>query len=104
MRSARSSPPDPLQPYLALLERKAPRPLTVDEMARVLGVERFAPKSIRAGLERAVAAGQLRRIGKTRYQWRRDHDQPGGRRRAAQTSGKRAAAAVAGRYTRVRAG
>ena len=104
MRGVRSSSPDPLQPYLSLLERKAPRPLTVDEMARLLGVERFAPKPIRAGLERAVAAGQLRRIGKTRYQWRRDGEQQPGRRRTAASGRGRAAATVPGRYTRVRAG
>ena len=97
---------DLLAPYLALLERKTPRPLTMLEMVRLLGIERYDRKALRAGLERAVASGQLRRIGKTRYQWRRESEphadtprrQP---RRRADAAGDRR---VPGRYTRVRAG
>src|SRR5512144_2898120 len=72
MRADRDS--DLLAPYLALLEQKTPRPLTLLEMVRLLGVDRYDRKALRAGLERAVVSGQLRRIGKTRYQWRRDSD------------------------------
>lgn len=104
MRRDRTAAPDPLEPYLALLERKAPRPLTVAEMARLLGIERFAPKPIRAGLERAVDAGRLRRIGKTRYQWRREVDRGRAPRRPGRGGRPAATALVQGRYTRVRAG
>jgi ribonuclease R len=98
----RGEPVDPLAAYLELLERKAPRPLTIAEMARLLGIERFAPKLVRSGLERAVERGRLRRIGKTRYQWRRDDGAPA--RRDSAGRAPRSAATIGGRYTRVRAG
>jgi ribonuclease R len=98
--------PDLLAPYLALLERKTPRPLTVLEMVRLLGIDRYDRKALRAGLERAVASGQLRRIGKSRYQWRRESDRTPTRRASRPTTrGRRTATdVVPGRYTRVRAG
>ena len=65
---------------LALLERRAPRPLTVHEMARLLEWERYDPRRLRAALEAAVKARTLRRIGKTRYQWVRDAERPTGAR------------------------
>ena len=93
---------DPLAPYLSLLERKAPRPLTIAEMARLLGVARYDQRTLRAALTRAVERRELRRIGKTRYQWVRAADRrpprDGGRARPA------APTVLPGRYTRVRAG
>jgi ribonuclease R len=93
---------DPLAPYLALLERKAPRPLTIAEMARLLGVARYDQRMLRAALARAVERRDLRRIGKTRYQWVRAAD----RRPPREATRARAAAPtlLPGRYTRVRAG
>jgi ribonuclease R len=105
MRPDRSSA-DLMAPYLTLLERKAPRPLSIDEMVRLLEVDRYDRKALRAGLERAVAGRRLRRIGKTRYQWLRDVDRTPLRRGARPAArGRRSAAPLLpGRYTRVRAG
>jgi hypothetical protein len=64
-----------IDPFLHLLERKAPRPLTIQDMARLLEVEQYDRKVIRAMLESQVTARKLRRIGKTRYQWVRPVDQ-----------------------------
>ena len=96
MRAERR-PADLLAPYLALLEQKAPRPLTIEDMARILGVDRYDRKAVRAGLEGAVASHRLRRIGKTRYQWLRGHD-------GAAAARRESVAQIHGRYTRVRAG
>src|SRR5262245_8747074 len=101
---ARGDSADLLAPYLALLEQKAPRPLTIAEMARLLGVRRFDPKALRAGLERAVESHRLRRIGKTRYQWQRAVEESGGRRTSRKATRGAPSAVLAGRYTRVRAG
>ena len=97
-------PADLLTPYLAVLEQKAPRPLTIAEMTRMLGVTRYDRKGLRAGLERAVASRRLRRIGKTRYQWLRESDRAPGRARGGARAARNATALVHGRYTRVRAG
>jgi len=94
---------DLLAPYLAVLEQKAPRPLTIAEMARLVGASRYDMKALRAGLEREVANRRVRRIGKTRYQWQRaDQQRPAPRGRAAR--GGAAPSVLTGRYTRVRAG
>ena len=68
----------------------------------MLGATGYDRKALRAGLERAVEGHRLRRIGKTRYQWRRESD--GAPRRRASPHTATAAAQVTGRYTRVRAG
>jgi ribonuclease R len=99
----------PIDAYLALLERKAPRPLSIAEMAGMLDADRYDRKTIRAALERAVAAHRLRRIGRTRYQWIRERDRVprASRPEWRRASGRRHSAArtqVTGRYTRVRAG
>ncbi|MFN8643537.1 MAG: RNB domain-containing ribonuclease [Candidatus Binatia bacterium] len=86
---------------LAVLEQRAPRPLSIAEMAHLAGLEPYDRKQLRAGLEAAVASGRLRRIGKTRYQWRRDGERAATARPARE---RRAAADVEGRYARVRAG
>ena len=89
---------------LALLEQRAPRPLSIPEMADLQGLEHYDRKAIRAALEAAVAAGTLRHIGKTRYQWRRDGERGGDQRSARPARGRRGGAEVEGRYARVRAG
>ena len=63
-----------VDPFLSLLEKRAPRPLTIHEMADALRLDRYDRKSIRAQLEAQVAARKLRRIGKTRYQWVRESE------------------------------
>jgi ribonuclease R len=84
--------------------------MTIEEMARMLSLDRYDRKTIRAALELAVAERKLRRIGKTRYQWLREIDRRRGARRRGQSEagprGRRGAggARVEGRYTRVRAG
>jgi len=60
--------------FLALLEQRAPRPLAIQEMARMLSLERYDRKPIKMALESAVASHRLRRVGKTRYQWIRDFE------------------------------
>lgn len=100
------------QEFLTLLEQRAPRPLSIAEMARLLDVERYHPKKVKAALEAKVAEHQLRRIGKTRYQWIRDSERVptaaparhvAGVRRAGAKGGKQPAQ-IEGHYSRVRAG
>ena len=107
------SKPTQRDSLLALLERKAPRPLAIQDMARMLDLEHYDRKAMRADLESQVAAGRLRRIGKTRYQWLRPVDakpasKPGPRPRASAGAGrasrKGAGQQVEGRYSRVRHG
>jgi len=99
------------QDVLTLLERRAPRPLSISEMARLLNLEHFHPRKLKAVLEAQVTAHQLRRIGKTRYQWIREHERASpaprqvglrGAKRAAVRVGK--PVQVEGQYSRVRAG
>lgn len=93
-----------VNPFLRLLEERAPRPLSVPEMARMLDVERFSPRALRVLLDAEVERGRLRRIGKTRYQWRRESDgapaAKGTRLATSRSTGER----VPGHYSRVRAG
>ncbi len=97
-------------PFLRLLEQRAPRPLSIQEMARLLELPRYDRRRIREALEAEVATRKLRRIGKTRYQWIRDLERaavPRSRRATGyDRDGARpsAAARVEGRYARVRAG
>ena len=107
MRRRREDAEDPSAPYLALLERRAPRPLTIVEMARLLDAPEYDRKALRAALEGAVRAKRLRRIGKTRYQWVRtaEREAAGERERHARpAAARRGAASFEGRYLRVRAG
>jgi ribonuclease R len=97
----------PTELLLQLLERRAPRPLSIPEMARTLSLEHFDRKQLKATLEAAVARRTLRRIGKTRYQWIREVDRTVSSARGARAhDGRRAAKgpAVEGHYSRVRAG
>ncbi len=93
-----------IDPFLQLLERKAPRPLTIQDMARMLEVEHYDRKAIRALLEAQVASHKLRRIGKTRYQWVRPIDQVPARKTSPRRITKRSGRQVEGRYSRVRQG
>jgi ribonuclease R len=108
---------------LELLERVAPRPLSISELARRLELERYDHRGLARLLDSQVALRKLRRVGKTRYQWLRPIDL---RRAAArETAPAQASAAprraprpatvpshearpargvVAGRYTRTRQG
>lgn len=93
---------------LALLEQRAPRPLSIQEMARLLGLEHYDRKQLRAALEAEVASRRLRRIGKTRYQWVRDVESRPARtaahRRPAARRARARGRAIEGHYARVRAG
>jgi len=105
---------------LAELERVAPRPLAVTEIARRIGLERYDRRALVRVLEAEVAARKLRRIGKTRYQWLRPVDvrhvrtrdearHDGGARGerggpARERERGRARSGVEGRYTRTRSG
>lgn len=91
---------DPVAACLAVLEQRAPRPLTIVELARLAALPGYDRKALRAALEAAVAARRLRRIGKTRYQWRREAES--GERPARR--GRATPGAIEGRYVRVRAG
>ncbi len=97
--------------FLSLLEQRAPRPLTIQQMADMLALDRYDRKDIRAALEAQVASHTLRRIGKTRYQWVRDFERqpPRGRTPGLSAPGKgrrgsRQGRRIEGRYSRVRAG
>src|SRR5205085_2873384 len=56
---------------LAVLERVAPRPLSIPELARRLELGHYDHRGLQRLPEAEVAARRLRRIGKTRYQWLR---------------------------------
>ena len=92
--------------FLELLEQRAPRPLAIQEMARILEIDHYDRKHIRAALEAEVARRKLRRIGKTRYQWLRERDRPveTARQRREPRAGTGSGRVVEGRYSRVRAG
>ncbi len=96
--------------FLSLLEQRAPRPLSIADMVRMLDIERYDRREIKAALERAVAEQRLRRVGKTRYQWVREPDASVRRRQASgvvrtRGSDRRATSVrVEGRYQRVHAG
>jgi ribonuclease R len=92
---------------LGLLERRAPRPLSIPEIVRMLDCEHYDRKQLKAVLEAHVASHKLRRLGKTRYQWIRDSERAPPRQRAAGAPGGRRRSAgppIEGHYTRVRAG
>ena len=99
--------------FVAALEQRAPRPLSVDDLVRLTELEQYDRKELKRQLEARVADGTLRRIGKTRYQWRRPEPPPtvGGESRRADTAAPRGAgrnrrepAAIEGHYSRVRTG
>jgi ribonuclease R len=91
---------------LELLERRAPRPLSIPEITRMLELEHYDRKQLKAALEAEVANHKLRRIGKTRYQWIREIAGATPRERApgARVSRRPAGPQIEGHYTRVRAG
>jgi len=105
--------PAPLQAMLSLLEQKAPRPLSLRDLARMLGAESYDRRTWSAALEQQAAQGRLRRIGKTRYQWVTKVEQkakparaaaPARERATGRGGGGRTPRQVSGVYSRVRAG
>ena len=69
---------------VSLLQERAPRPLTIQQMAEALELHSYDRKQMRTALDAHVAHRTLRRIGKTRYQWVRDLErQEQGRRLSA---------------------
>jgi len=105
-----------LAAFLSLLEQRAPRPLSITDMVRMLECDHYNHRQLRGALDAAVEARTLRRIGKTRYQWVRESERRPARaaplvkarrpaaREEAPRRGRGAAARVEGRYARVRAG
>jgi ribonuclease R len=103
---------------VATLERAAPRPLSITELARRLELERYDRRELQRLLEDEVERRRLRRIGKTRYQFLRPIDvqhvvrrpapaaRDGGvmRKRAPRAEQRRREATIEGRYTRTRSG
>lgn len=98
---------------LELLKQRAPRPLSIVEIARLLEMDRYDPKHIKAALEAEVANHRLRRIGKTRYQWVREAEGASAPVRGVRTPRipgergkpqKRPGPRIEGHYSRVRAG
>ncbi len=97
--------------FVQYLERRAPRALTIAQIANELGVERFDRKRLKAAFEDKVAAGVLGRSGKTRYYWGPQtgsrpprKDSGGKKRRGPAVKGGSSPGRVEGRYSRVRAG
>ncbi len=91
---------------LRVLQQAAPRPLTITQLARYLDLGQYDRRQLKIILEAAVAAGKLRRIGKSRYQWVREAEVP----KVPQRRTRRVAplaveeARFEGRYQRVRGG
>jgi ribonuclease R len=89
---------DHVRRCLVLLEEFAPRPFTVQEMAKRLRLGRFDRSRIERGLDVQARGGRLRRIGKGRYQWMRERGE------ARPTRPRGHALRVEGRYSRAQAG
>ena len=99
---------------VALLERRAPRALSIPELAAALGLRRWDRRRLRAALESRVARGELRRVGKTRYRWAGDEARPAPRRGGGGPSGRATARGTTargagrrrleGRFVRTRSG
>lgn len=89
-----------LDEMLLVLERAAPRSLTVKEIAERLGMDRYDRREMRAVLDRQADARRLHRVGKTRYRFAREVVE----KRARPVRKGRGPGEVVGRYTRVRAG
>lgn len=93
-----------LQIYIDLLKERSPRPLTINEMNKLLGISSYNKKAIRAGLDAAIRGGALRSIGKSRYQWLPAEKTKGQQPKAAPRERAQKAPRVEGLYSRVRAG
>lgn len=91
---------------LRVLQQAAPRPLTITQLARHLDLASYDRRQLKAILEAAVAAGKLRRIGKSRYQWAREVEVREVPPRLARPRPKLSVEAerFEGRYQRVRGG
>lgn len=98
-----------LSAFLALLERRAPRPLSIQDMARRLEIDDYDRRELKVALETKVKEKILRRVGKTRYQWIRESERAvaTATRGAGEATGPgrhRAAPRIEGHYARVRGG
>jgi ribonuclease R len=111
---ARARDESEIEACLRLLEKRAPRPLTIPQMAGELAWERYDRKRLKTKLEEQVAGRVLRRIGKTRYLWLRESQRPAAARDSATPTSARARgrrpekgarlARIEGRYSRAKAG
>lgn len=107
MRHESRSDPS-VEDILGLLEAKAPRPLSIAEIARALEFQAYDRRRMKSSLEELVSAKKLRRIGKTRYQWLRPFERtrpsaPGVTRLPSARRSK-AAERVEGIYSKTRIG
>lgn len=93
--------------FMSLLEQRAPRPLTIPEMARMLRLERYDKRALKAALEEEIGKRRVRRIGTSRFQWVREGDAPARPKRSPAGDKSRRSGGgrtVEGQYSRVRAG
>src|SRR5688572_5691975 len=103
---ARRATDEHLAPFLAFLEERSPRPFTIPQMAERLGIARYDHRRVQAALDAEASRRRLRRIGKTRYQWRRETDEAprSGRRTTRRPRDAVRPSRLDGRYVRVQAG
>jgi len=90
----------PLDDMLGILERAAPRSLTVKEIAERLGMERYDRRAMSSALETQIEARRVQRVGKARFRFAHEVVE----KRARPMRKRRAPGEVVGRYSRVRAG
>jgi len=99
-----------LSAFLTLLERRAPRPLSIQDMVRMLEIDEYDRRELKLALETKVREKILRRVGKTRYQWIREIERvPAVTTKRVSAAGGTAPRRVAtnrieGHYSRVRGG
>ena len=96
------SPPRLTAEVLEALDRAAPRPLSIREIARRIGLERWDRREMERILKGAAALGQISRVGKGR--WRAVAEAEATRRSPGKTQRGAAAMVIEGRYTRARGG
>lgn len=90
----------PTDDLLSVLERAAPRSLTVKEIAQRLGLESYDRRAISRVLDSQVEARRLHRVGKTR--WRYAHEVV--ERKVRPTKKRKGPTEIVGRYIRTRTG
>ena len=85
---------------IAILERVAPRSLTIKEIAQRLGLERWDRRALARQLDALAERRQLRPVGKTRYRFAHEVVE----RKPRPLRPRRSPTEVFGRYTRTRSG
>ncbi|MDG2306234.1 MAG: ribonuclease R [Candidatus Binatia bacterium] len=90
----------PLEDMLGILEKAAPRSLTVKEIAERLGIDRYDRRRMAAVLDMQADARRLHRVGKTRYRYAHEVVE----KKARPMRKRRGPTEVIGRYCRVRGG